>query len=177
MADGVDVFTAFGVVAYVTPDGMGIVFDVVESENYALLERWLSRKPRQSRRYSFGASGEIKDLTSKHKQVLLTRDLSAGGCLVETLHPLPKGSRIRVRIRHAGAQFTAIARVIDDRSEEGMGVEFIQVKPKDRAILEKWLAGETLVNDTLTYFLVCGLFFLLLAAAVAVAIILVISPR
>jgi hypothetical protein len=67
--------------------------------------------------------------------------------------------------------------VIDDRSEEGMGVEFIQVKPKDRAILEKSLAGETLVNDTLTYFLVCGLFFLLLAAAVAVAIILVISPR
>jgi len=82
-----------------------------------------------------------------------------------------------MRIRHAGAQFTAIARVIDDRNEEGMGVEFIQLKPKDRAILEKWLAGETLVDDTLTYFLVCGLFFLLLAAVVAVAIMLVISPR
>jgi hypothetical protein len=177
IGDGLDVFTTFGVVAYVTADGMGIVFDVVESENYGLLERWLSRKPRRSQRYSFGAPAEIKDLTSKHKQVLFALDLSAGGCFLKTSHPLAKGSRIRVRIRHAGAQFTAIARVIDDRSQEGMGVEFIRLKPKDRAILEKWLAGETLVNDTLTYLLVCGLFFLLLAAAVAVAVLLVISPR
>jgi len=177
IADGLDVFTTFGVVAYVTADGIGIVFDVVESENYGLLERWLSRKPRRSHRYSFGAPAEIKDLTSKHKQVLFTRDLSAGGCFIKTLHPLPKGSRLRLRIRHAGARFTAIATVIDDLSEEGMGVEFIQLKPKDRAILQKWLAGETLVNDTLTYVVVGGLFFLLLAAAVAVAIFLEISPR
>ncbi len=177
IADGLEVFTTFGVAAYVTPDGMGIVFDVVESESYGLLERWLSRKPRRSHRYSFGAPAEIKDLTSNHKQVLFTRDLSAGGCFVKTLHPLPKGSQIRLRIRHAGARFTAIARVIDDPSDEGMGVEFIRLKPKDRAILEKWLAGETLVDDTLTYVVVWGLFFLLLAAAVVVAIFLVISPR
>jgi hypothetical protein len=177
IADGLDVFTTFGVVAYVRPDGMGVVFDEVERENRGLLERWLSRKPRRSHRYSFGAPAEVKDLASKHKQVLFTRDLSAGGCFVKTLHPLPKGSRIRLRIRHAGARFTAIATVIDDVPEEGMGVEFIRLKTKDRAILEKWLAGETLVNDTLTYLVVGGLFFLLLAAAVAVAIFLVISPR
>jgi hypothetical protein len=177
IADGLEVFTTFGVVAYVTPDGMAIVFDAVESENRGLLGRWLSRKPRRSHRYSFGAPAEIKDLASRRKQVLLTHDLSAGGCFVKTLHPLPKGSRIRLRIRHAGARFTAMATVTDERSEEGMGVEFIQLKSKDRAILERWLAGETLVNDTLTYLVVCGLFFLLLAAAVAVAIFLAISPR
>jgi hypothetical protein len=177
IADGLEVFTTFGVVVYVTPDGMGIAFDEVESENRGLLERWLSRKPRRSHRYSFGVPAEVKDLTSNRKQVLLTHDLSAGGCFVKTLHPLPKGSRIRLRIRHAGARFTAMATVTDDRSEEGMGVEFTGLKPKDRAILEKWLAGETLVNDTLTYFVAYGLFFLLLAAAVVVAIFLVISPR
>ena len=177
IADGLEVFTTFGEVAYVTPDGMGIAFDVVESESYGLLGRWLSRKPRRSQRHSFSAPAEIKDLASRNKQVLFTRDLSAGGCFVKTLHPLPKGSRIRVRIRHAGARFTAIATVIDDVPEEGMGVEFIGLKPKDRAILERWLAGETLVDDALTYVVVYGLFFLLLAAAVAVAIFLVISPR
>lgn len=177
IADGLEVFTTFGVVAYAAPDGMGIVFDVVESESYGLLERWLSRKPRRSHRHSFGAPAEIEDLASKHKQILFTRDLSAGGCFINTSHPLPKGTRIRLRIRHAGARFTAIATVIDDAPEEGMGVEFIGLKSKDRALLEKWLAGETLVDDRLTYVVVWGLFFLLLAAAVAVAIFLVVSPR
>lgn len=176
VADGLDVFTAFGAVAYVTRDGMGIVFDILESENCQILERWLSREPRRSNRHSFIASAEIKDLGSRHKQVAITRDLSAGGCYVETVRPLPKGSRLRLRIKHAGAQFTAMARVTNDASEEGMGVEFIRVKTRDRAILEKWLAGETLVDDTFTYLLVGGL-FLLLAAAIAVVIIINISSR
>ncbi len=65
-----------------------------------------------------------------------------------------------------------MATVIEDVPEEGMGVEFIGLRPKDRAILEKWLAGETLIDDRFTYVVVGGLFFLLLAAAVAVAIFL-----
>jgi hypothetical protein len=44
-----------------------------------------------------------------------------------------------VRIEHSGVEFTAIGRVTDNVSAEGMGVEFIEMKPKDRAILEKWL--------------------------------------
>jgi len=132
-------FVASGVVAYVSDEGMGIVFSTVESENYEIHAKWLSRTPRQSDRYSFGATAEVKELDSRKEQVLITRDLSARGCFVKTTVPLPKGSRIRVRIEHAGAEFTAIGRVTDNVSAEGMGVEFIEMQPRDRALLEKWL--------------------------------------
>jgi PilZ domain len=143
LADGGDVFTASAVVAYVTGDGMGIVFSMVEPENYEILAKWLSRTPRRSDRYSFGATAEVKELGSWKEQVLITRDLSAGGCFVKTAVPLPKGSRIRVRIEHAGAEFTATGRVTDNVTAEGMGIEFIEIEPSDRAILEKWLAEKS----------------------------------
>jgi len=142
MAEGGTTFVASGVVAYVTGDGMGIVFSMVESENYEILVKWLSRTPRQSDRYSLGATAEVKDLGSRNEQILITRDLSAGGCFIKTAVPLPKGSRIRLRIEHAGAEFTAIGRVTDNVSGKGMGVEFIEMEPHDRAILEKWLVDE-----------------------------------
>jgi c-di-GMP-binding flagellar brake protein YcgR len=132
-------FVASGVVAYVTGDGMGVVFSMVESESSEVLATWLSRKRRQSDRHSFAATAEVKELSSWTEQVLITRDLSAGGCFVKTTAPFPKGSRIRVRIEHGRAEFTAIARVTDNVTEERMGIEFIEMEPRDRAILEKWL--------------------------------------
>jgi hypothetical protein len=136
-------FVASGVVAYVTDEGMGIVFSTVESENYEVLAKWLSRTPRQSDRHSFAATAQVKELGSWTEQVLITRDLSAGGCFVKTAAPLPKGSRIRMRIEHAGVELTAIGRVTDNVSSEGMGIEFIEMEPRDRAILEKWLAEKS----------------------------------
>ena len=140
LAEAGTTFVASGVVAYVTDEGMGIVFSTVESENYEILAQWLSRTPRRSDRYSFGATAKVKELDSWKEQVLITRDLSAGGCFVKTAAPLPTGSRIRVRIEHAGAEFTAIGRVTDNVTAEGMGVEFIEMESRDRAILETWLA-------------------------------------
>ena len=140
IGEGGTTFVASGVIAYVTGDGMGIVFSMVESENYEILAQLLSRTPRQSDRYSFAATAQVKELGSWKEQVLITRDLSAGGCFVKTAAPLPKGSRIRVRIEHSRAEFTAIGRVTDNVTAEGMGVEFIEMEPSDRAILEKWLA-------------------------------------
>ena len=142
MAEAGTTFVASGVVAYVTGEGMGIVFSMVESENYEILAKWLSRTPRQSDRYSFGATAEVRELGSWKEQVLITSDLCAGGCFIKTAVPLSKGSRIRVRIEHAGAEFTAIGRVTDNVTTEGMGVEFIEVDSSNRAILEKWLADE-----------------------------------
>ena len=143
LADGGDVFKASAVVAYVTGEGMAIVFSMVEPEKYEILAKWLARTPRQSDRYSFAGTAEVKELDSRKEQVLITRDLSAGGCFVKTADPLPKGSRIRVRIEHSEVEFTAVGRVTDNVSAEGMGVEFIEMESKDRAILEKWLAEKS----------------------------------
>ena len=173
MADGGITFTATGVVAYVASDGMGIVFSVVEAEAQAVLEQWLARTPRRSDRYEIGANAEVKEIGSWKEQVLITRDLSFGGCFVKTAAPLPKGTRIRVRIEHARAEFTAIGRVTDNVSTNGMGVEFIEMEPNDRAILEKWLANETRRDNASTHLLVGGL-LLLIAAALLAAIALII---
>jgi hypothetical protein len=143
IAESGTTFVASGVVAYVTGDGMGVEFRMVESESSEILATWLSRKPRQFDRYSFVATAEVKELGSRTEQVLITRDLSAGGCFVKTTAPLPKGSRMRVRIEHAQAEFTAIARVTDNVTAEGMGIEFIEMEPRDRAILEKWLGEKS----------------------------------
>ena len=140
---GGETFTASGKVAYVTGDGMGVVFSTVDQENYEILSKWLSRTLRSSDRYSFAATAEVKELESWKEQVLITRDLSAGGCFVKTAAPLPKGSRIRLRIEHAGVEFTAIGRVTDNVTAEGMGIEFIEMGPSDRAILKKWLDGKS----------------------------------
>lgn len=142
MAEAGTAFSASGVVAYVAGDGMGVIFSMVEHENYEVLAEWLSRAPRFSERYRIGATAEVKELGSRDEQVLITRDLSAGGCFVETATPSPKGSRMRVRITHRGEEFTAVGRVTDNVRPDGMGVEFVEMEPKDRAILKKWLADE-----------------------------------
>jgi len=142
MAEAGTTFSALGVVAYVAGDGMGVIFSMVDPENYEILAKWLSRSPRFSERYSIGATAEVKELGSRNEQVLITRDLSAGGCFVETVTPSPKGSRMHVRITHRGEEFTAVGRVTDNVRADGMGVEFVEMEPKDRAILGKWLADE-----------------------------------
>jgi hypothetical protein len=147
LAAGGDVFTASAVVAYVTGEGMGVVFSMVESESYEVLAKWLSRTPRISDRYSFAATAQVKELGSRKEQVLITRDLSAGGCFVKTAVPLPKGSKIRIRIEHAGVELTGTGTVTDNVSSEGMGIEFVEMGPKDRAILEKWLADWKRTRD------------------------------
>jgi PilZ domain len=142
MSEGGTTFVASGAVAYVTSEGMGVVFSMVEPANQAILEAWLSRIPRKSTRYSIGATAEVKLLGSWNEHVLSTRDLSTGGCFVKTAAPLPPGARIQVRIKHGGDEFTAVARVTENVSPQGMGLEFLEVQPNDRAILEKWLADE-----------------------------------
>src|SRR5579863_5607429 len=142
MSEAGTTFVASGAVAYVTSEGMGVVFSVVEPDCQAILEAWLARIPRRSTRYSVGATAEVKQLGSRKEHVLSTRDLSAGGCFVRTAEPFPRGAQIQLRIKHGGDEFTATARVTDNVSPHGMGLEFVEVQPKDRAILEKWLADE-----------------------------------
>jgi hypothetical protein len=118
---------------------MGIAFGLVESNNYEILARWLSQMSRRSARYSFNAIAEVHDLGSHDQQVAITRDLSAGGCFIKTVAPLAKGTRVRVGIDHNGDDFTAVGRVTENVNATGMGIEFVEIEPKDQAILGKWL--------------------------------------
>lgn len=94
---------------------------------------------RAATRYNFGAIAEVIALDQSHELVSLTRDLSASGCFVETTTPFATGTRVRVRITHSGADFTALGDVTGNVTPTGMGIVFTQIEPNDRAILERWL--------------------------------------
>ena len=68
-------------------------------------------------------------------------DLSLRGCYVATLHPLPIGTRIRLRIVRNNSILEALATVIYSQSRLGMGVFFAQLSPEQKSILENWLAN------------------------------------
>lgn len=67
-------------------------------------------------------------------------DLSLRGCYVDTLHPLPIGTRIRLRIVRNDIILEALATIIYSQPRLGMGVFFAQPSPEQKSILENWLA-------------------------------------
>jgi hypothetical protein len=67
-------------------------------------------------------------------------DLSLSGCYVDTLHPLPVGTRIRLRVVRNKIILEALATVIYSEPRLGMGVSFTQLSPDQKSILENWLA-------------------------------------
>ncbi len=95
---------------------------------------------RGATRYNFGAIAEVIDLDQPDELVSLTRDLSVSGCFVLTTTPMPKGTRVRVRIKSSGAEVTAIGNVTPNVTPRGMGIAFTEIEQNDRATLERWLS-------------------------------------
>ena len=95
-------------------------------------------RPR-ARRYPFAASIDLVDVHSEAEVQEQTTDLSIFGCHVTSLKPWPAGTKVRLRILHRGAVFTASGNVVNVGAGSGMNIVFSQVEEKDQAILEKWL--------------------------------------
>jgi len=67
-------------------------------------------------------------------------DLSLSGCYVDTLHPLPVGARIRLRVLRNKIILEVLATVIYSQPRLGMGVSFTQLSPEQQSVRENWLA-------------------------------------
>ena len=98
-----------------------------------------SERPR-ARRYPFVASIEMTDVESETQIVEQTSDISLFGCGVTTLKPLPAGTRILIRIQHAGANFAALGKVAHSGHSTRMGIVFTKIEPHQQLVLEKWVA-------------------------------------
>jgi PilZ domain len=101
---------------------------------------------RQLTRYDFGAIAEVVDLDSREDMIVVTRDLSLAGCFVKTRMPFPEGTEVRIRITYSGSDFAAIGSVTGNITLEGMEIEFVEIEPKDKAIIEEWLNCTTFDN-------------------------------
>ena len=67
-------------------------------------------------------------------------DLSLSGCYIDTLHPLPVGAQIVLRVVRNKVILEALATVIYSDPRLGMGVFFSQMTPQQKSIIEDWLA-------------------------------------
>ncbi len=67
--------------------------------------------------------------------------MSLFGCSVKIETPFPEGTRVRLRISHAGTNFIAIGKVVYSRPSSGMGIAFTTIEPSSIPILDAWLAS------------------------------------
>jgi hypothetical protein len=78
---------------------------------------------------------DLTDLESEKHLAAHIKDLNLLGCLVETVTPFPEGTKVRLRISHAGTNFIAIGKVAHSRPSSGMGIAFTTIEPSRRANL------------------------------------------
>ena len=104
---------------------------------------------RRATRHHFVSAVEVINVESRKRLISLTRNLSLCGCFVTVKTPFPKGTRVSLKIANSRANFSAVGKVTHNLSDEGMGIEFIQVEAKDQAVLEEWLAAAS-ANGVLT---------------------------
>jgi hypothetical protein len=95
---------------------------------------------RRTPRYSLIVDIEITDLQLEIQISARTKMLSLHGCGVDALKLFPKGTRVRIKLSHQGAEVMALARVVYSSSDLGMGIAFTLVEQEDGRILEWWIA-------------------------------------
>ena len=95
---------------------------------------------RRAPRYSFVVDIEMTDVQSENRIKARTKMLSLFGCGVDTLRLFPRGTSVRIKLSHRGAEVKALARVVYSSSDLGMGVAFTSFEREDQRILGWWIA-------------------------------------
>jgi hypothetical protein len=95
---------------------------------------------RRTPRYSFIVDVELTDVMLQAQIKARTRTLSPIGCGVDTSKLFVKGTIVRIKLSHLGAEVCALGRVVYARSGLGMGVTFTSVDRENERILEWWIA-------------------------------------
>ncbi|OLE96338.1 MAG: hypothetical protein AUG75_21675 [Cyanobacteria bacterium 13_1_20CM_4_61_6] len=95
---------------------------------------------RSAPRYPLILSAEVWDKAGSAKHAGRTSDISATGCYIDTLNPIPAGSPVRIRLQHENEFFVADGRVVYVSPGLGMGLAFVPtVAPDQQAVLHRWL--------------------------------------
>jgi hypothetical protein len=84
---------------------------------------------------------DLTDLQSEKYLAAHTKDLTLFGCFVETVTPFAEGTKVRLKISHAGVNFMAMGKVAYSRPGSGMGIAFTSIDPSSLPILDAWLAN------------------------------------
>jgi len=99
----------------------------------------MEHERRRSPRFSFIAAAEVLEGNDGSRLSARVSDLSATGCYVDTINPLPGGTAVRVKIFSEAQSFEAPATVAYSVVHLGMGLSFGEVSPACREVLQTWL--------------------------------------
>jgi PilZ domain len=102
----------------------------------------MEHERRLSPRFTFIASAEVLSESAGTRANARISDLSATGCYVDTINPLPNGALVKVKIFTESQQFEAPATVVYAHTHLGMGLIFRELPPASQAILQNWLPAE-----------------------------------
>jgi len=90
---------------------------------------------RTTPRFAFIAEAEIVGSRDYSR----VSELSARGCYIDSINPMPKGTQLRLRIRYGCSTCEFPGTVIYTHAGFGMGVLFGELTPEQRSTLEVWL--------------------------------------
>ena len=99
----------------------------------------MEQERRRSPRFPFIASAEVHEENNGSRLSARISDISAMGCYVDTINPLPGGTAVRVKIFNEAQSFEASATVAYSIAHLGMGLSFGEVAPSSREVLQAWL--------------------------------------
>ena len=98
-----------------------------------------SIKPRRYERIGLRRGPLVAWQGPTGKAVSRVLTLGLGGLFIEVTEPLSIGAGIKIVFRMAGAEVCARAMVRNSHPGKGMGVEFVSMKPEDRARINRVL--------------------------------------
>ncbi|MFI5092469.1 MAG: PilZ domain-containing protein [Candidatus Acidiferrum sp.] len=95
---------------------------------------------RRGFRFSVNAAADISpEGTPKASISVRATELSLHGCHLETPSPFAEGTPVFVKIFYENEYFEAKGTVIYVKAALGMGVEFRDLKPHCKVVLQKWI--------------------------------------
>jgi hypothetical protein len=95
---------------------------------------------RRGFRFVVNAAAEIAPENSPSATVSVrATEISLHGCYLETLSPFAELSPVFVKIFYENEYFEARGTVIYVKPAQGMGLEFRELKPHCRVVLQKWI--------------------------------------
>ena len=100
---------------------------------------------RSGDRFPCTVAAEVFEPQSHARILGRTTDLGIGGCYVDTINPLPIGTRVVVRLTDQARRFEAHAQVIFAQVGMGMGLAFTEISADQLETLRQWigeLSGE-----------------------------------
>ena len=99
----------------------------------------MEQERRRSPRFPFIASAEVRAENNGPRLSARVSDISAKGCYVDTINPLPDGASVYVKIFGEAQSFEAAATVAYSHAHLGMGLSFKEMAPNSVNVLRQWL--------------------------------------